>query len=103
MLIVEIEALMKTSSLISRPAIQAFLKDSNWHFPAEGKYKGRALHRVFDEKRRSATDPDKVKCSCSEALGVYGMLRFYLETTVGDVGDLRKPLASFRALCRVLD
>ena len=56
-----------------------------------------------DEKRQSDTAPDKLKCSCAEALGVYGLLRLFLETAISDQAELHNHMASFRALCGVLD
>ena len=100
----EVEAiLISASHLLSRQQIQDFLRDESWQFPHSKKSKNKQLHRIFDEKRRSATDPSKVKCSCSEALGVYGMLRFLLETNIGTADDVLLQLDSFRKLCRVLD
>jgi len=43
--------------------------------PQCAKVKMSMAHRVFDERRRGAADPDKLKCSCAEALCVYGLLR----------------------------
>jgi hypothetical protein len=101
----EIEALLTEAGAfgISRRSIQEFLKDQSWQFPQCSKAKAKQLHRIFDEKRQSDTQPDKVKCSCAEALGVYGLLRFFLETAIGDEAGLHNHMASFRALCGVLD
>ncbi len=60
---------------ITRGAIQTFLKDGAWRFPQSANQKQRQAHRIFDERRRSDKEPEKLKCSCSELLGVYGMLR----------------------------
>ncbi len=57
---------------ISRQDICAFLRDKAWMFPSVGRRKAQELHRVFDEHRLSATNPDKLKCNCAEALGLYG-------------------------------
>ena len=88
---------------ISRRAIQEFLRDQSWQFPQNSKAKAKQLHRIFDEKRQSDQQPDKVKCSCAEALGVYGLLRFFLESAIGDEPGLHSHMTSFRALCGVLD
>lgn len=71
----EVESILREASRhgITRKAIQDFLRDS-WQFPSSTHSKQRQLHRIFDEKRRAA-DADKLKCSCSEALGVYGLVR----------------------------
>jgi hypothetical protein len=101
----EVEALlMEARSFgISRRAIQEFLRDQSWQFPQNSKAKAKQLHRIFDEKRQSDQQPDKVKCSCAEALGVYGLLRFFLESAIGDEPGLHSHMTSFRALCGVLD
>jgi hypothetical protein len=95
----EIEALLTEAGAfgISRRSIQEFLREPSWRFPQCSKAKAKQLHRIFDEKRQSDTQPDKVKCSCAEALGVYGLLRFFLETAIGDEAGLHNHMASFRA------
>jgi hypothetical protein len=101
----EIEALLAEAGAfgISRRAIQAFLKDQSWQFPQCSTAKARQLHRIFDEKRQSTTDPNRLKCSCAEALGVYGLLRLFLESAIADEPRLHSHMSSFRALCSVLD
>jgi hypothetical protein len=96
----EVEAMMTEAGRfgISRRAIQEFLRDQSWRFPQCSKAKAKQLHRIFDEKRQSDKEPNKVKCSCAEALGVYGLLRFFLETAIGDEVGLHNHMASFRAL-----
>jgi len=75
--IIEMEAMLVAAagSGVTRAGIQKFLQNDSWRFPNAFGVKSRSLHRIFDEKRRSGTDRDKIKCSCSEALGVYGILR----------------------------
>ena len=101
----EVEALMAEAGtfVITRRAIQEFLRDQSWRFPQCSRAKSKELHRIFDEKRQSEKEPDKLRCSCAEALGVYGLLRFSLETAIGDEAGLHNHMASFRALCGVLD
>jgi hypothetical protein len=101
----EVEALLTEAGPygISRQTIQEFLRDESWQFPQSSRAKARQLHRIFDEKRQSATDPGRLKCSCAEALGVYGLLRFFLESAIGHEPGLHSHITSFRALCGVLD
>ncbi len=75
--ITEVEGFLKAAKNcgITRQGIQDFLRDESWTFPACRRGQSKALHRIFDDRRRSATEPDKVKCSCAEALGVYSLLR----------------------------
>lgn len=76
----EVEAVLKLAGNfgIARTSIQDFLRE-NWSFPHVVNAKGKQLHRIFDEKRRSAAEPDKLKCSCAEALGVYMLLRLAVD------------------------
>lgn len=74
-LTVEVEGVLEASAA-DRAALKAFLSDQRWCFPAQTKGKSRNLHRIFDE-RRVANDSRQVKASCSEFLGVYGLLRFF--------------------------
>ncbi len=67
---------------ITRHAIQEFLKQPGWQFPGSSRVKSRQLHRIFDDRRISSSDGDKLKCSCAEALGVYGMVRL-VSTHIG--------------------
>jgi hypothetical protein len=88
---------------ITRAGIQAFLADEGWVFPACSRSKARQLHRVFDAHRQSDKEPDKVKASCSEMLGLYGLLRYFFELHVGDHAAVRVEFRSFLAACKVLD
>ncbi len=83
---------------ISRRAIQGIFGDQSWRFPQCSRAKAKQLHRIFDVKRQSDREPNKFKASCAEALGVYGLLRFFLETATGDEVGLHNHMASFRAL-----
>ena len=101
----EVEALLTEASAfgITRRAIQVFLRDESWQFPQCSRAKAKQLHRIFDEERHSATEPDRLKCSCAEALGVYGLLRFFLESAIGDEAGLHNHMISFRGFRRVLE
>lgn len=84
--------------------IRAFLKDEAWSFPAAGRAKAKALHKVFDEYRsQSSQEADKLKCTASELLGLYGLLRHFIETRVGSPEDLSAKRTSFDAVCLCLD
>ena len=79
-----------------------FLKDPGWHFPAVNRDKGKGLYRVFDEYRTSSSDEaGKLKCSASELLSLYGLIRHYAETRVVDEASAARQ--SFMAACNVLD
>ena len=77
--VIEVQALLQHLSRhgVTRRDVQAFLRDGDWSFRHASRSKQLGLHRVFDQKRVSENDPAKLKCSCSELLGLYGMLRFF--------------------------
>lgn len=87
---------------LSRDAVQGMLLD-RWEFPAFRRTKMRELHRVFDIRRVSAEHPNKIKASCSEMLGLYGLLRHIAEVHVADTPDILPHKMSFFAACKVLD
>jgi hypothetical protein len=58
--------------------LEHWLADKAWNFPAMHTNKSVALHRIFSERRESATDPQKVKATASELLGVYSMLQHWV-------------------------
>ncbi len=74
---IEVERMMVLGAPlgITREAVQTFLRDEAWQFPHAGGKKQRALHRIFDLHRVSDKEPNKVRCTSSELLGVYGLLR----------------------------
>jgi hypothetical protein len=88
---------------ITREQVQVFLKDTEWCFPSVSKSKAAQLHRVFDPRRQSENNEDRLKCSASELLGLYGMLRHFIELHVPELPELAPYRASFDAVCRVLD
>ena len=60
---------------ITRETIRTFLKDETWIFPSTTTRLQKQLHRLFDVHRVSKDKPDKIRGTCSELMGVYGMLR----------------------------
>jgi len=102
---VECEELLRAAEPfgVSRTMIQAFLGDSAWEYPQFSKSKTNQLHRIFDKRRIPENNPYKIKASCSELLGVYGLLRLFFETKLADVPELNGNLESFKACCHVLD
>ena len=101
-LVVEVEALLETTSL-GRPELQRFLSDSEWSFPQSHKTKARQLHRVFDLRRESDSEPRKVKGTCAEFLGLYGMLRFFVSVALGCKPEYEQHVKSFEACCDIID
>ena len=84
---------------MDRDLIKQFLEDPGWKFPKAMKIKSKALHKVFDESRRSKDDK-KLRCTCSEGLGLYGLLRLFVES---HTEGANAHVASFQACCLVLD
>ena len=102
----EVEALLQSSTDagVTRDALLRFLADKEWSFPHHHQNACRRLHRVFDARRAGDDESGvRVKGSCSELLALYGLLRFFFELKLGALDTLQNELASFRALCDVLD
>jgi hypothetical protein len=87
---------------LSRASLMTALRDDSWEFPSQSRAKSKQLHRVFDPYREAA-DSDKLKCSASELLGLYGLLRYLIAEKVPRAPELSAKLASFAALCRAVD
>ena len=89
---------------ISSDDVNLFLKHESWRWPAVSTSKSKSLHRVFDAYRSSSSaTADKLKCSASELLGLYGMLRHFVEVKVGSRVEVHLERLSFDAACQVLD
>jgi hypothetical protein len=97
----EVEALLELTG-IQRVRLQRFLADASWVFPRSSRDRARHLHHIFDA-RRAAQDETKLKASCSELLGVYGLLRFFMELELAGKADAAAGLLSMAAVCRVID
>ena len=98
----EVEALLAVTR-IRRDDLQTFLANPNWSYPNRSSQKARQLHRVFDARRVSDEEPDWIRASCSELLGLYGMLRVFFALRCGAMLEFRGPLSSFDAACEVMD
>ncbi len=76
---------------------------TGWDFPASSRKKSSELHRVFNDFRsRSSQKAAKLKCSAAELLGLYGLLRHFVETKVSR-DTCAEEQASFFACCDVMD
>ncbi len=98
----EVEALVQATG-ITHEELQTFLRDAAWQYPQWRRQKSKELHRVFDERRCSKEDAFKVHASCSELLGLYGMLRFFVELKLGAVPETTEHLESLNKMCDVMD
>ena len=91
------------SSQVRREDIKEFLADESWVFPKFAQVKTKGLHKMFDPRRISQVDADKIKGTCSDFLGLCGLLRHWVETNVQEVPGLLLQRRSFEAACTVLD
>lgn len=84
--------------------VHRFLKDGAWEFPKASRPKAVQLHRVFDSYRvGSSTEADKLKASAGELLGLYALLRHYVERHIGPRPEVAAQRASFDAVCSIID
>ena len=67
-------------------------------YPKEYACKRRHLKWVWKQSQNSET---KLRCSCSEMLGLYVMLRHFVEANARD--DLEDEIASYKAACDCID
>lgn len=88
---------------IPRSTLQEWLKWDGWRFPKHRQTKAEELHRIFSHYRESAADPVKIKASCSELLGLYGLLRHFVEINVPAGGGSVLARDAFFAACGVVD
>lgn len=60
--------------------LEEYLGDRSWAFPAALKIKAQHLHRIFSTWRNPGNEDAKIRGSASELLGLYGLLRHFVET-----------------------
>jgi hypothetical protein len=71
-----------------------------WSFPRQHQSKGRRLWQVFQDRRVSEKT---IKASASEMLQLYGLLRHFVESQLGEDAEIAAERASFEAACRCMD
>jgi hypothetical protein len=86
--------------------LELFLR-TDLRYPKSLKHKT-DFHHIFSEARRKRDDPDdddtKIKASSSEILGLYTLLRHFVELQLKDEPHVHVvPRASFNALCKFVD
>ena len=75
-----------------------------WMFSHHMQHKGKQLHRIFSTYRlNDKGEIDKIKASASELLGMYSLLRHYVNTQVTRTDTLEPNFKSFEACCSILD
>lgn len=97
----ELHAMMQ-ARVVCREGLREFMQQE-WFFPAAHASKGRALWRVFDDRRIAAESPNRIKASCSELLGIYGLVRNFVEHMVPETPENSTARRSFFGVCEVLD
>ena len=82
--------------------LREYMKDG-WKFPAWGRTKSKELFRIFDEAR--SPKEDKIRASASELLGMYALIRHFVERHLLDVAaeGFQRQTASFQAACATID
>ena len=81
-------------------ALLAFLRHGSWRYPSWVPGSAAASAEIFNPKRKPE---DRLKCTASELLGMYGMLRCFIETEIAEDPSVMEERRSFMACCDVVD
>ncbi len=81
--------------------LESFLTDPRWRFPMASRAKAKRLHSVFNS-HASNNEANKLKCSASEAIGLYGLLRHYIEVYVAKDAVTDAHRTSWEAACKLV-
>ena len=93
----------ENAGVASQQQLHDFLKE-DWIVPMHRRHKGRSLQRVFDEYGSSAnTKHEKLKCSASELISLYPLLRHFVEARLPEGHGLGGKIESFRLACSAVD
>ena len=96
--------LLVNAAKLDNNSLIEFLRDEAWQWPGGkvAKSKGRLLWKVFDPKRSSK---ERIRAGCSEMLGVYGMIRHFVENRLPPAASEARGRAekSFYACCALVD
>ena len=88
---------------ITAQRVEAFLKDERWKFPTCTRFKGKQLHRIFNEYRStSSDDADKLKAGAGEAYGLYMLLLVFFELNVTRDASTADALDVLTSACAVI-
>ena len=96
---------METKTGFDLERLHRFLK-ADWSFPMHRRQKMRQLSRIFDEHSRSHMDDDMhFKCMASELLGLYSLVRHFVDVAVSaaDRAVLSLECQAFAWACDVVD
>ena len=82
--------------------VERFMK-RDWSFQNHNS-KGSPDCRIFSAGRRNKDEEhDKLRCSASELLSMYKLLRLWAETEIGDKAEVARERSSFDACCSAID
>ena len=100
-------AAAKREGLFGEQAIYDFLSQP-WCFPGSTREakgtKWNQLQAIFDEWRRGKhEEKGTIKASMSELLGLYGMLRHFVDLRTSDLARMSEEVYLFRLTCRAVD
>jgi hypothetical protein len=95
---------LKKKAGITNEHIRMLLQ-ADWRFPDSRKEKGLLTRTLFDPSAPLDKDLNHFRCSASEALSLYPLFQYFLETCVpqGAQAALKNEVECFNALCAVLD
>ena len=89
--------------LASNATILEFIQEE-WVTPMHRRHRGRPLSRIFNEWGEKAnTAKDKLACSASELLNLYGLLRHFFECRVVHDARIAQELLSYQLCCKAVD
>ena len=89
--------------IFSQDAIYAFLKE-DWQFPGQTKRKQKDLCRLFNEQaRKTNEDALTIKASMSDLLGLYCLLRHFVEVRLPEDRRMAAEVYNFQLVCKAVD
>ena len=89
--------------MFSQGDVCAFLEE-NWVYPQAARKKQRDLVRIFREAGRKANAESKcIKANMSDLMGLYGLLRHFVETRCPADARIAPQLRLFAMSCKAVD
>jgi hypothetical protein len=84
---------------VGMPQLEEYFR-LDWKCPKALQQKSRYLYNVWSVNRKSKL---KLKCSCSEMMGLYKLLLHFVETRIASNPAVAPEVESFRACCKTVD
>ena len=82
----------------------ADLMRSAWQFPRHHEIRLSNLKEIFGKYGAEYAEKNrKLKCKAADYIAVYSLIRHYVETSMGDIPELRLQRASFEGACECVD